>query len=163
MGYLIGKKPPEGITAVGVLKRIEAGESFKDIGISIYWIQRWKKENAEFARRYDELFAELPVITPWEHPDSYSGLHLYIIRLQLGDINKTHRQVFEFLRDQGVGVNLHYIPVHTQPYYRNMGFNVGDFPRAESYYRDAISLPMFPTLQEEQQDYVVSTVRQALT
>lgn len=117
----------------------------------------------ELARRYDELFAGLPVITPWEHPDSYSGLHLYIIRLRLGDINKTHRQVFEFLRDQRVGVNLHYIPVHTQPYYRNKGFNVGDFPRAESYYREAISLPMFPTLQEEQQDYVVSTVRQALT
>lgn len=117
----------------------------------------------ELARRYDELLAGLPVTTPWQHPDSYSGLHLYIIRLQLGEISKTHRQVFEFLRDKDVGVNLHYIPVHTQPYYQKMGFTVGDFPQAESYYQEAISLPMFPTLREEQQDYVASALRQALT
>jgi UDP-4-amino-4,6-dideoxy-N-acetyl-beta-L-altrosamine transaminase len=116
----------------------------------------------QLARRYDQLLARLPVITPWQHPDSYSGLHLYVIRLQLDKIGKTHRQVFESLREQGIGVNLHYIPVHTQPYYQRMGFKVGDFPLAESYYSEAISLPMFQTMSEEQQDTVIAALREAL-
>ncbi|MCQ4236726.1 UDP-4-amino-4,6-dideoxy-N-acetyl-beta-L-altrosamine transaminase [Stutzerimonas sp. Brlt_13] len=112
----------------------------------------------QLAQRYDELLAGLPVTTPWQHPDSYSGLHLYVIRLQLEKIDKTHRQVFESLREQGVGVNLHYIPVHTQPYYQHMGFRAGDFPQAEQYYREAISLPMFPAMSEEQQDQVTAAL-----
>lgn len=72
--------------------------------------------------RYDQLLAAVPVTTPWQHPDCYSGLHLYVIRLQLGNIQKTHRQVFEALRDQGIGVNLHYIPVYKQPYFERMGY-----------------------------------------
>jgi UDP-4-amino-4,6-dideoxy-N-acetyl-beta-L-altrosamine transaminase len=116
----------------------------------------------QLARRYDDLLAGLPVTTPWQHPDSYSGLHLYVIRLQLGKITKTHSQVFEALRERGIGVNLHYIPVHTQPYYQRMGFGVGDFPVAERYYAEAISLPMFQTMTEAQQDEVVAAVREAL-
>lgn len=114
------------------------------------------------AKRYDEQLAGVPVITPWQHPDSYSGLHLYVIRLQLDQTNKSHRQVFEALREQGIGVNLHYIPVHTQPYYQRMGFQVGDFPESERYYAEAISLPMYPTLGEDQQDQVVSALAKAL-
>ncbi|GLZ26884.1 UDP-4-amino-4,6-dideoxy-N-acetyl-beta-L-altrosamine transaminase [Stutzerimonas stutzeri] len=116
----------------------------------------------QLARRYDELLAGLPVTTPWQHPDSYSGLHLYVIRLQLEKIDKTHRQVFESLREQDVGVNLHYIPVHTQPYYQRMGFQSGDFPEAECYYAEAISLPMFQTLTENQQDEVTNVLSGAL-
>jgi len=116
----------------------------------------------QLARRYDDLLAGLPVTTPWQHPDSYSGLHLYVIRLQLGKITKTHSQVFEALRERGIGVNLHYIPVHTQPYYQRMGFGVGDFPEAERYYAEAISLSMFQTMTEAQQDEVVAAVREAL-
>lgn len=100
----------------------------------------------ELAKRYDELLKDLPVTTPWQHPDSYSGLHLYVIRLQLDAIRKTRRQVFESLREQGIGVNLHYIPVHTQPYYQKMGFESDAFPQAMQYYREAISLPMFPNM-----------------
>ena len=114
------------------------------------------------ARRYDTLLDALPVTLPWQHPDGYSGLHLYVIRLQLARINKTHRQVFESLREQGIGVNLHYIPVHTQPYYRQMGFKPGDFPEAERYYAEAISLPMFQTMTEHQQDEVLAALRIAL-
>ena len=77
-----------------------------------------------------------------------------MIRLQLDKINQTHRQVFEGLREQGIGVNLHYIPVHTQPYYQNMGFKKNDFPKAERYYSEAISLPMYQGLTDEQQDEV---------
>jgi UDP-4-amino-4,6-dideoxy-N-acetyl-beta-L-altrosamine transaminase len=116
----------------------------------------------ELARRYDELLKDLPVITPWQHPDSYSGFHLYVIRLQLDAISKTHREVFEALREQGIGVNLHYIPVHTQPYYRLMGFKPDDFPEAIQYYREAISLPMFQGLMDEQQDEVVRALNMAL-
>lgn len=114
------------------------------------------------ARRYDELLDGLPVTKPWQHPDGYSGLHLYVIRLGLDKICKTHREVFEGLRELGIGVNLHYIPVHTQPYYQRMGFQLGDFPEAESYYAEAISLPMFQTMSEAQQDEVVMALRKVL-
>ena len=113
------------------------------------------------AARYDSLLAGLPLETPWQHQDSYSGLHLYVIRLRLEALQVTHLQVFESLRQQGVGVNLHYIPVHTQPYYQAMGFVPEDFPQAMAYYREAISLPMYHTLTEQQQDQVVAALIEA--
>lgn len=116
----------------------------------------------ELAARYDQLLAALPVTTPWQHPDSYSGLHLYAVRLNLEQSGKNHREVFESLREQGIGVNLHYIPVHTQPYYQRMGFKLGDFPEAERYYAEAISLPMFQTMTDAQQDDVVVALQRAL-
>lgn len=116
----------------------------------------------QLARRYDELLAGLPVVTPWQHSDSYSGLHLYVIRLQLDSIGKTHREVFEALRELGIGVNLHYIPVHTQPYYQQMGFKAGDYPQAERYYAEAISLPMFQTMTDQQQDAVLHALEIAI-
>ena len=114
------------------------------------------------ARRYDQMLQGLAVTTPWQHQDSYSGLHLYVIRLKLARLGKTHLQVFEVLREHGVGVNLHYIPVHMQPYYQNMGFKLGDFAEAERYYAEAISLPMYQTLTELQQDKVVQVLREVL-
>jgi UDP-4-amino-4,6-dideoxy-N-acetyl-beta-L-altrosamine transaminase len=114
------------------------------------------------AQRYDQLLADLPLRTPWQHPDSHSGLHLYVIRLELDRLATSHRQVFEALRESGVGVNVHYIPVHLQPYYRHLGFAVGQFPKAERYYAEAISLPMYPTLTEAQQEEVVIALRNVL-
>lgn len=116
----------------------------------------------ELAERYDRLLKDLPVTTPWQHPDGYSGLHLYVIRLQLDKIQKNHLQVFEALRAHEIIVNLHYIPVHTQPYYEKMGFKVGDFPEAERYYAEAISIPMYPTMTRAQQDHVIHCLRTAL-
>ena len=116
----------------------------------------------QLARRYDDLLTGLPVTAPWQHADSYSGLHLYVIRLQLDKIQKTHRQVFEVLRELGIGVNLHYIPVHTQPYYERMGFKPDDFPQSQTYYQEAISIPMFQTMTDEQQDEVIAALRQAV-
>jgi dTDP-4-amino-4,6-dideoxygalactose transaminase len=117
----------------------------------------------ELAKRYDQLLADLPLTLPWQHPNSYSGLHLYVIRLQLENTNLSHLDVFEALREQGIGVNLHYIPVHIQPYYREMGFSENDFPQSMAYYRDAISLPMFQGLTNEQQDTVVAVLTEILS
>ena len=113
------------------------------------------------AKRYDELLADLPLVTPWQNPDSYSGLHLYAIRLKLGQIRKTHREVFEAMRAAGIGVNLHYIPVYLQPYYSDLGFKARLCPAAEQYYNETISLPMYPALTDAQQDQVVSALREA--
>lgn len=108
--------------------------------------------------RYDKLLEGFPVSTPKQNSDGYSGLHLYVIRLHLDLINKTHREVFEGLREAGIGVNLHYIPVHIHPYYQQMGFMAGDFPQAERYYSEAISLPMYQTLTTVEQDKVVGVL-----
>jgi dTDP-4-amino-4,6-dideoxygalactose transaminase len=125
-------------------------------------LDQFVQRRHELAHRYDQLLDDLPVTTPWQHPDGYSGLHLYPIRLRLDKITQSHRQVFESLRDQGIGVNLHYIPVHTQPYYQRMGFKPDDYPRAQAYYREAISLPMYQTLTDAQQDQVVTALVKAL-
>jgi UDP-4-amino-4,6-dideoxy-N-acetyl-beta-L-altrosamine transaminase len=117
----------------------------------------------KLAKRYDELLADIPITTPWQHPDGYSGYHLYVVRLKLNQIKFAHGDVFQKIRELGVGVNLHYIPVHLHPYYQRMGFKVGDFPQAEQYYREAISLPMYPSLTEVQQDAVVSALQLALS
>ena len=116
----------------------------------------------ERVARYNHLLAALPLVLPGLQPEAESAWHLYVVRLQLDSITLGHRQVFEGLRAAGIGVNLHYIPVHLQPYYRDLGFAAGDFPQAERYYAEAISLPMFPTLSDEQQDYVVEQLRQLL-
>lgn len=114
------------------------------------------------AAKYDELLTDLPLQLPWQHPDSYSAYHLYVIRLQVDKIKKTHLQVFEYLRLKNIMVNLHYIPVHTQPFYKNMGFKQGDYPEAEKYYLEAISIPMHPTLNKKEQDFVVQSLREAI-
>ena len=116
----------------------------------------------ELAVRYYDKLASLPIILPYQLPNTYSGLHLYVIRLNLNEISKTHKEVFDELRENGIGVNLHYIPVHLQPYYQKMGFKRGDFPNAESYYSNAISLPMFHGMTHEQQDEVISKLTQIL-
>ena len=112
----------------------------------------------EIAQRYDRLLADLPLVTPWQHPDVYSSFHLYIIQPDIDAVGKSHRQIFEELRAAQIGVNLHYIPIHTQPYYRNLGFADGDFPAAEDYYSRAISIPVFHGMTDAQQDRVVEVL-----
>ncbi len=114
-------------------------------------------------KHYDQQLANLPVVTPWQSADSYSGLHLYVIRLKLAEISKAHREVFDALRAAGIGVNLHYIPVYRQPYYEQLGFKAGLCPEAERHYAEAISLPMYPGLTEAQQDQVVDALQKAIS
>jgi UDP-4-amino-4,6-dideoxy-N-acetyl-beta-L-altrosamine transaminase len=116
----------------------------------------------ELAAAYDELLKDLPLIAPFQINDSYSGRHLYVIRLKLDEISLSHKEVFDKLRENGIGVNLHYIPVHTQPYYNGLGFKKGQFPIAENYYRDAISIPLFHVMTNEQQKEVVKTLSKVL-
>ena len=134
------------------------------LGVSqIERLQSITDRRHEIAKRYNEKLANLSVTVPFQIEESYSGLHLYVIRLKLDDIKVTHLEVFNALREANIGVNLHYIPVHLQPYYqKHFGFKIGDFPEAEQYYKEAISLPLYPDLTEEQQDYIVKTLKDIL-
>lgn len=125
-------------------------------------LETYVRRRHELADAYDRKLADLPVRTPWRHPATYSGMHLYIVRIRQNEFGRSRRKVFDVLRQQGIGVNVHYIPVHTQPYYAKMGFSHGDFPEAESYYQEAITLPLFPGLSQSQQDHVVAALASAM-
>ena len=116
----------------------------------------------QIANRYTKMLAHLPVTVQLQPLDVYSAFHLYVIRLRLPKIKKSHREVFEALRATGFGVNLHYIPVYRQPYYAQMGFNPSHFPESERYYAAAISIPMYSGITEDQQDRVVAALRKAI-
>ena len=113
------------------------------------------------AERYFDLLADLPVTRPWQHPEGKSALHLYVIRLKLGETGKSRLEVFKAMRAAGVGVNLHYIPVYRQPYYEQLGFKSGYCPEAERYYAEAMTLPLFPRMTVEQQRSVVMALEAA--
>ena len=116
----------------------------------------------QIADEYSRLLEDFPVKCPQPIPDGYSAFHLYVIRLMLTGMQNTRRAVFDNLRDLGIGVNVHYIPVHTQPFYREKGFSEGDFPNAEKYYEEIISLPMFPALSLVEVRQVVASLQSAL-
>ena len=112
------------------------------------------------AKRYNELLSDLPVTLPQQLADSASSWHLFIVRFNLNKIGKTQSQIFDECRAAGIGVNLHYIPVHLQPYYSDLGFKQGDYPAAEAYYANAISIPLFHSMTDTQQDEVVRVVKE---
>jgi len=116
----------------------------------------------KMARRYDALLADLPLILPWQSPDSHSALHLYPVLVDTDRTNRTRREVFDHLRAAGIGVNVHYQPVHTQPYYQGLGFRRGDFPISEWYYDRALSIPLYFGLNEGKQDRVIAALKDAL-
>lgn len=116
-------------------------------------------KRAAIASRYDQMLNGLWVTTPYRDPDTDSAWHLYIIRLDRDKIRFSQREVFERLRSFGIIVNLHYIPIYRHPFYEAMGFCKNSFPNAEKYYSEAISLPIYPTLTEEQQSLVVEKIK----
>ena len=129
------------------------------LGISqLARLDNYVSRRHKLAARYNKLLKKLPLITPYQSSDSYSAFHLYIIRLRE---NNKHKQIFDYLRRENIGVNLHYIPVHMQPYYSRMDTGYIDLEQAELYYKDAISIPLFPAMTELEQEYVVDSLRKA--
>ena len=126
------------------------------LGISqLERLDDYVSERNKIYQLYQHLLADLPVKLLEIPANVYSALHLAVIRLQ-DQTSERHRALFETLKRARVGVQLHYMPVHTQPYYRNLGFQVGQFPQSELYASDAISLPIYPGISEDEQRYVVS-------
>lgn len=121
------------------------------------------RQRIALADRYDQLLGSLPLRLPLRLPDRISAWHLYVIELDEARTGKARGEVFRRLREAGIGVNVHYIPIHLQPYYARLGFKPGDFPAAERYYRQAITLPLFPAMTQTQQAYVAATLRATLT
>ncbi|UYW74424.1 UDP-4-amino-4,6-dideoxy-N-acetyl-beta-L-altrosamine transaminase [Pseudocitrobacter faecalis] len=111
----------------------------------------------ELAKRYETAFDGIPVSVPHQAESGYSALHLYPIVV---NDSAQRKPLFEHLRDKNIGVNVHYIPVHTQPHYQQLGHKVGDYPVAEDYYSRAISIPMYSSLTNEEQDYVIKCIRE---
>lgn len=119
-----------------------------------------ERRNA-IAARYHERLADLPVIRQYVPQDTLSALHLYVIELD-ETVKRSRAEVFDAMRAAGIGVNVHYIPVHLQPWYRDLGFAPGDFPVAERYYERALTLPLHPGLDEAKQDRVIAALERAL-
>ncbi len=120
-----------------------------------------ERRNA-LARRYDRALEGLPLQLPTVQTGNRSAFHLYVVRLRRDGTAKTQRQVFDGLRQRGIGVNLHFLPVHLQPYFRELGFAPGQFPESEAYGETAITLPLYASLTEHEQDQVVSALRKVL-
>lgn len=117
----------------------------------------------QLAKRYDELLADLPLCTPKQDPSTNSSWHIYVVRMDKGSVKKSKQKIFEEMRERGVQLNLHYIPVHLQPYYQALGFKRGDFPASERYYEEAFTLPIYYELTDAEQDQVVSALREVLS
>jgi UDP-4-amino-4,6-dideoxy-N-acetyl-beta-L-altrosamine transaminase len=113
----------------------------------------------EIAKLYDSLLYKSGITIPWQHSDTHSSYHLYPIRLPILAEGVTQRYIYESLQAEGVQSNLHYIPVYRQPYYESLGFKAGYCPEAERYFRDAISLPIFASLSEEELNFTVKTIK----
>lgn len=125
-------------------------------------LEPWIERRHRIADRYDVELAGLPLLLPTRASGRRSALHLYVVRVAPGS-PMDRRALFEYLRAQQIGVNVHYIPVHLQPYYRRLGFAPGDFPVAEAYYRDTITLPMYPALEDDAQGRVIDVLKAVLS
>ena len=119
-------------------------------------LDRFVSERHEIANRYEELLAKSDIKLPWQDPESLSAFHLYIVRIPVEHKTLNRNSAFNNLRAGGIGVNLHYIPVYQQPYYQKIGFDKLDFPESEHYYKEAISLPIYPGLDLKDQKEVVN-------
>jgi UDP-4-amino-4,6-dideoxy-N-acetyl-beta-L-altrosamine transaminase len=122
-------------------------------------LDQFVEERQRIARLYDHELKNLPVITPWQNPDTYSSYHLYPIRINLSATDKSQREVYDRFQEAGINVNLHYIPVYRQPYYESMGFQIGYCEEAEKYFKSAISIPVFSSFTNDQQSKVIEVLK----
>lgn len=121
-------------------------------------LDAWVSRRHALANRYNNSLADLPLILPQQHSDAYSAWHLYVVQLS-NEAPASRIEIFNALQSDGIGVNVHYIPVHLQPYYRSFGFTRGDFPAAEEYYTRAITIPLFASMTDSEQRRVIERVR----
>ena len=126
-------------------------------------LDKFVKQRHEIADYYNVKLKSLPLTTPWQSPNVYSSYHLYPILIKPNYILQLQKQVYNELRKNGILVNLHYIPVHRHPYYEKLGFNKNDFPISEKLYQEIISIPMYPKIQNQHKEYVVETLKKAIT
>jgi dTDP-4-amino-4,6-dideoxygalactose transaminase len=133
------------------------------LGISqLSQLDKFVDKRNELANRYNLLLSDLPVQIPLVSENRKSSFHLYVIRIDRSKVKKSHKIIFTELKEKGIGVQLHYIPVHLQPYYESIGFKLGDFPEAETYYNEAISLPMYYDLTFDDQNFVVQKLKEVI-
>ena len=151
-------------------QQVELGHNFRmtdiqaALGLSqMNRLDEFVTKRQEIAQKYYRLLNDLPIKTPWQHPDTYSSFHLFVARLDLNASSKTQKNVFQELKKSNILVNLHYIPVYLHPYYERLGFRRGYCPEAESYYREAISLPIYSSYTEEQQLFVINKLQSILS
>jgi UDP-4-amino-4,6-dideoxy-N-acetyl-beta-L-altrosamine transaminase len=120
------------------------------------------KQRHKIAKYYNIELKNLPLTTPWQAPYVYSSYHLYPILIKTNSVSKTQKKIYDKLRKNNIGVNVHYIPVHRQPYYENLGFKENDFPVAEKLHKEIISIPIYPSLHDEHKEHVVKTLKKLL-
>ena len=127
-------------------------------------LEKFIKRRRAIVKRYNEGFSDLKeIITPFEKPDVKSAFHLYVIQLNLEMLNADRKNIFDSLRSENIGVHVHYIPLHLQPYYmREFGYKKGDFPIAENYYSKALTLPLFPKMKDEDIVDVIEAVKKVI-
>lgn len=125
-------------------------------------VDKFVARRRQLAARYNKLLKDLPVKLPYQNPETNSSWHLYLVRVDFSKVNKTKTQIFAEMKEKGICLNLHYIPVHTQPYYQKLGFKNGDFPVSEKYYEEVFTLPLYYSLTDEQQEYIVNALKEVL-
>ena len=150
-------------------QQIELGYNYRmtDIQAALGYSQMERldtfvERRRQLAKRYEELLRDLPLLTPKQSDSAKSSWHIYVVRLDKTRVKKSKTQIFAEMKSKGVTLNLHYIPVHLQPYYQARGFEEGNFPVSERYYEDAFTLPLYYELTNEQQDTVVSALKEVL-
>lgn len=160
------ESPTEG---VWYYQQVELGMNYRitdiqaALGLSqLRRIDDFVSRRQEIAARYDNLLEGLPLKIPVRQSYSQSAFHIYVIQLDIENIKLSRRVLFERIRVDGVSMNVHYIPVHLQPYYRRLGFKESDFPNAEQYYKQAATLPIYFDMTDNDQDRVVDSLKRAL-
>lgn len=123
-------------------------------------LESFIEKRHSIAEKYYKAFEDFPVTTPWQDPKCYSSFHLYVLRID-GKKYK-HKEIFSDLRASGIGVNLHYIPVYRHPFYKKFKFDINDFPMAEEYYSEAISIPIYYKLSSKDQNTVIEVVKKCI-
>ena len=125
-------------------------------------LKKFVTKRNSLARNYNNLLKALPLSTPEQSENTLSSFHLYIVRIDLKKLKNKKNKIFNLLRKKGIGVNVHYIPIHYHPFYQNLKFKKGYLPETEKYYEEALSLPIYPDLSFKDQKYIVNSLEEVL-